>query len=63
MKQYTRQELLARLHAKLDSGHILVAGGAGTGISAKFEEEGGADCCWSSTPGATACMAWARSPA
>ena len=43
MKQYTRQEVLARLHAKLDSGHILVAGGAGTGISAKFEEEGGAD--------------------
>ena len=43
MKQYTRQELLARLHAKLDSGNILVAGGAGTGISAKFEEEGGAD--------------------
>lgn len=43
MRQYTRQELLARLRARLDSGHIIVAAGAGTGISAKFEEAGGAD--------------------
>lgn len=43
MKQYTRQEVLKRLQAKLDSGHIIVASGAGTGISAKFEEEGGSD--------------------
>ena len=43
MKQYTRSEVLARLKGKLDTGKILVAGGAGTGISAKFEEEGGAD--------------------
>lgn len=43
MKQYTRSEVLTRLHAKLDSGKIIVAAGAGTGISAKFEEEGGAD--------------------
>ncbi len=43
MKQYTREQVLERLHAKLASGRIIVAAGAGTGISAKFEEEGGAD--------------------
>lgn len=43
MKQYNREEVLARLTKKLDSGRIIVAAGAGTGISAKFEEEGGAD--------------------
>ena len=43
MKQYTRKELLDRLNKKLASGRIIVASGAGTGISAKFEEEGGSD--------------------
>lgn len=43
MKQYTRQEILQRLNDKLASGHIIVASGAGTGISAKFEEAGGSD--------------------
>lgn len=43
MKQYTREQVLERLNAKLASGRIIVAAGAGTGISAKFEEEGGAD--------------------
>ena len=43
MKQYTRTQLIDRLKAKLATGKIIVAGGAGTGISAKFEEEGGAD--------------------
>ena len=43
MKQYTREQVLERLHAKLATGRIIVAAGAGTGISAKFEEEGGAD--------------------
>lgn len=43
MKQYTREQVLERLKAKLATGHIIVAAGAGTGISAKFEEEGGAD--------------------
>ena len=43
MKQYTRAQVLTRLNEKLDSGRIIVAAGAGTGISAKFEEEGGAD--------------------
>lgn len=43
MKQYNRAQVLERLGRKLASGHIIVAAGAGTGISAKFEEEGGAD--------------------
>ena len=43
MKQYTREEIIQRLQAKLASGYSIVAAGAGTGISAKFEEEGGAD--------------------
>ena len=43
MKAYTRQEVLDRLHAKKGSGRLIVATGAGTGISAKLEEEGGAD--------------------
>ena len=43
MNPYGREQVLERLHAKLASGRIIVAAGAGTGISAKFEEEGGAD--------------------
>ncbi|MGD2127030.1 MAG: phosphoenolpyruvate hydrolase family protein [Desulfobacteraceae bacterium] len=43
MKQYTREQVLKRLNDKLATGRIIVAAGAGTGISAKFEEEGGAD--------------------
>lgn len=43
MKQYTRAQVMKRLKDKLASGRIIVAAGAGTGISAKFEEEGGAD--------------------
>ena len=43
MKQYTREQVLEKLKAKLATGNIIVAAGAGTGISAKFEEEGGAD--------------------
>ena len=43
MKQYTREQVLERLKAKLATGKIIIAAGAGTGISAKFEEEGGAD--------------------
>lgn len=43
MKQYTHDEVLKRLKNKLATGRIIVAAGAGTGISAKFEEEGGAD--------------------
>ncbi|MCY4159598.1 MAG: phosphoenolpyruvate hydrolase family protein [Bacteroidetes bacterium] len=40
---YTRTEVLARLHATLDRGEPIIAAGAGTGISAKFIEQGGAD--------------------
>ena len=40
---YTRQEVRARLQATLDRGEAIIAAGAGTGISAKFIEKGGAD--------------------
>lgn len=40
---YTREEMLDRLRATLDRGEPIIAAGAGTGISAKFIEKGGAD--------------------
>src|SRR5438067_513469 len=40
---YTRQEVRDRLEASLKRGEPLIAAGAGTGISAKFIERGGAD--------------------
>ncbi len=40
---YTRLEVRARLQAALDRGQPLLGAGAGTGISAKFIERGGAD--------------------
>jgi len=40
---FTRQEVLRRLRKCIDSGLPIVGAGAGTGISAKFEEAGGAD--------------------
>lgn len=40
---YTREEVRERLQATLDQGSALIAAGAGTGISAKFIEKGGAD--------------------
>lgn len=40
---YTRQEVRDRLDATLAKGEPLIAAGAGTGISAKFIEKGGAD--------------------
>ena len=40
---YTRQEVIDRLQATLDQGKAIIAAGAGTGISAKFIEKGGAD--------------------
>jgi len=42
-KRYTREEVLARLRGEIDAGRPIVAVGAGTGISAKFAERGGAD--------------------
>ena len=40
---FTRQEVLARLRRNIDAGVPIIGGGAGTGISAKFEEAGGVD--------------------
>lgn len=40
---YTRTEVLERLRLTMERGDAIVAAGAGTGISAKFIERGGAD--------------------
>jgi predicted TIM-barrel enzyme len=40
---YTRKEVIERLRATLKQGRPIIAAGAGTGISAKFIERGGAD--------------------
>ncbi len=40
---YTRKEVVERLRATLKRGEAIIAAGAGTGISAKFIERGGAD--------------------
>ncbi len=40
---YTRKEVIERLRATLKKGNAIIAAGAGTGISAKFIEKGGAD--------------------
>ncbi|MFY0652698.1 MAG: phosphoenolpyruvate hydrolase family protein [Cyclobacteriaceae bacterium] len=40
---YTKQEVRDRLQATLDQNKVIIAAGAGTGISAKFIEKGGAD--------------------
>jgi len=40
---YTRQEVRDRLRATLNQQKAIIAAGAGTGISAKFIEKGGAD--------------------
>src|SRR6267142_1829354 len=40
---YSRKEDLERLHATLRKAQPIIAAGAGTGISAKFIEKGGAD--------------------
>src|SRR3982751_6655234 len=40
---YTRKEVFDRLRATLKRGEPIIAAGAGTGISAKFIEKGGAD--------------------
>ncbi len=39
----SREEILARFRAKAARGEPIIGGGAGTGISAKFEEAGGID--------------------
>src|SRR3989442_12415758 len=40
---YSRKEVIGRLRATLRKGQPIIAAGAGTGISAKFIERGGAD--------------------
>ena len=40
---FTREEVLARLNRHIDDGVPIIGAGAGTGISAKFEEVGGVD--------------------
>lgn len=40
---FTREQTLARLRERLANGVPIIGGGAGTGISAKFEEVGGID--------------------
>jgi predicted TIM-barrel enzyme len=40
---YTRAEILKRLHDQISAGKPIIGTGAGTGISAKFEEAGGSD--------------------
>jgi predicted TIM-barrel enzyme len=42
-KQFTREEILERLHREIESGRPIVGAGAGIGITAKFAEIGGAD--------------------
>jgi predicted TIM-barrel enzyme len=41
--KFSRDEVLRRLHNQIEQGRPIVGAGAGTGISAKFAEEGGAD--------------------
>ncbi|MCO6451861.1 MAG: phosphoenolpyruvate hydrolase family protein [Caldilineales bacterium] len=43
MARIKRKEILKRLQAQIDAGRPIVGCGAGTGISAKFAEAGGAD--------------------
>jgi len=40
---FSRQQVIDRLRASIDKGVPIIGGGAGTGISAKFEEVGGVD--------------------
>jgi len=43
MALFEREEVLARLRAKVAEGKPIIGGGAGTGLSAKLEEAGGID--------------------
>src|SRR4026209_2049005 len=40
---FSREQILARLRQRINAGVPIMGGGAGTGISAKFEEAGGID--------------------
>jgi len=41
--EFTREESLAKLRGTVDAGEPIIGSGAGTGISAKFAEQGGTD--------------------
>ena len=43
MTAFTRRQVLDRLRRNIDAGVPIIGAGAGTGISAKFEEAGGVD--------------------
>ncbi len=43
MSLFKREEILARLRAKVAAGRPIIGGGAGTGLSAKMSEAGGID--------------------
>mgnify|MGYP001448933365 FL=1 len=43
MPKFSRSELLARFRVQIADGRPIIGGGAGTGLSAKCEEEGGID--------------------
>src|SRR6201997_2856030 len=43
MARIARSDILAKLHAMKARGEPIIGAGAGTGISAKGEEDGGAD--------------------
>ena len=43
MDRRSRKEILKGFHEQIENGKILVGVGAGTGISAKYAEAGGAD--------------------
>jgi predicted TIM-barrel enzyme len=43
VKKFTRQEIIGRFEAEIEKGHAIFDAFAGTGISAKFAEAGGAD--------------------
>src|SRR5690242_2504469 len=40
---FSREQTLARLRQRIEAGVPIIGAGAGTGISAKFEEAGGVD--------------------
>ncbi|MCJ8300413.1 MAG: phosphoenolpyruvate hydrolase family protein, partial [Pseudomonadales bacterium] len=43
MAAQKKSEILKRLRHKIDNNRIIIGSGAGTGLSAKCEEEGGSD--------------------
>ena len=43
VERFTRQEILGRLKREIEKGQAVFDAFAGTGISAKFAEAGGAD--------------------